>query len=137
MKVKSPDIDQLTTEFQFTTSRSGGPGGQSVNKVNTRVTLRRNVVNAESISEEQRQVILTKLKKLINKEGEVVLSTHGSRSQHRNKQESIDKLAKYLLEAFKTAKPRKATKPTKGSIKRRLENKKKQGIKKTLRGGIE
>lgn len=137
MALECPNIIHLIPEFRFTTSRSGGPGGQHVNKVNTKVTLRWDVMKAASISEEQRHLILIKLKKLINNDGEIVLSAHSSRSQSKNKQDTIDKLATQLIAAFKTSKPRKPTKPTKASINRRLDAKKRQAVKKKLRGGVD
>ena len=82
-------------------------------------------------------MILAKLKRLINNEGEIIISAHGSRSQSKNKQETIDKLAAYLLKAFKISKPRKVTKPTKASINRRLNDKKKHAIKKKQRRDLD
>jgi len=120
-------------EFRFTTSRGGGPGGQHVNKVNTKVTLHWSVRLSSSIDEGQRVKILEKLSKIINTEGEVVLSAHSSRSQLQNKNEVLDKLDKCLIKAFAVKKSRKKTKPTKASIRKRLDDKKKQGEKKKQR----
>ncbi len=135
MTVKKPSIDDLKKEFQFTTSRSGGPGGQHVNKVNTKVTLRWSVKNSQTVDDEQRTIIITKLTKVINSEGEVVISAEGSRSQFQNKVEAIDKLDALLTKAFFIPKKRKATKPSKASVKKRLDKKKKHGEKKKWRKG--
>ena len=126
-------VVNILSELVFTTSRSGGPGGQSVNKVNTKVTLRWDVAGSQLANEEQKEKIMLKLAKMINKERELVLSAEGSRSQLQNKQEALDKLDILLNSAFYTPKIRKKTKPTKSSIKKRLASKKKHSEKKTLR----
>ena len=136
MAALKPSFIDFKREFQFTTSRSGGPGGQHVNKVNTKVTLRWSVKNSLTIDDEQRTLILEKLDKVINSEGEVVLSAEGSRSQLQNKEEVINKLDVLLTNAFFIPKKRKATKPSKASVKKRLENKKKHGEKKKWRRGL-
>jgi ribosome-associated protein len=123
----------LMPELVFTTSRSGGPGGQHVNKVNTKVTLRWDVKKSALIDEDQRALILNKLAKVINSEGELVLSARSSRSQLQNKEEVLLKLDRLLEKAFWVAKARKATKPSKASVKKRLEAKKRHGEKKRMR----
>jgi len=128
-----PSINDLLKECQFTTSRSGGPGGQHVNKVNTKVTLHWNVRLSSSLDEEQRSKIMEKLSKIINTDGEIVLSEHGSRSQLQNKNEVLDKLDKLLTKAFEVKKLRKKTNPSKASIRKRLDDKKKHGEKKRQR----
>jgi len=130
---KKPSVNDLLKECQFTASRSGGPGGQHVNKVNTKVTLHWNVRLSSSINEEQRSKIIGKLSKIINTVGEVVLSAHGSRSQLQNKNEVLNKLDKLLTKAFEVKKLRKKTNPSKASIRKRLDDKKKQGEKKRQR----
>jgi ribosome-associated protein len=137
MALKKPLIDDLLTELQFTTSRSGGPGGQHVNKVNTKVTLRWDVRKSTVIDDDQRLLILGKLAKVVNSVGEVVLSADSSRSQLQNKEAVLNKLDLLLTRAFAVAKPRKPTKPTKASVRKRLDDKKKQSIKKHLRRGID
>ena len=136
MTAIKPSVIDLTKEIQFTTSRSGGPGGQHVNKVNTKVTLRWSAKNSNLLDDEQRTIILAKMARVINSEGEVVLTAEGSRSQLQNKEEVIDKLDVLLTKAFFVPKTRKATKPSKASVKKRLDNKKKQGEKKKLRKGL-
>ena len=137
MIFKKPLLEEVEKEFKFTTSRSGGPGGQSVNKVNTKVTLRWDVKNSLSIDDDQRFKIMTHLDKVINNDGEVVITAQTNRSQLQNKEEVISKLDTLLTKAFTVRKPRKATKPTKASKLRRLDDKKKQSIKKNLRRGID
>lgn len=127
----------LMAELLFTTSRSGGPGGQHVNKVNTKITLRWDVRNSAQIDEDQRSLIMSKLSNVINKEGELVIYAQSSRSQLQNKEEVIAKLDDLLNKAFFVAKPRKPTKPSKASVKKRLDKKKRHGAKKKLRRGID
>lgn len=133
MRLKKPAIDSIISELKLTSSRSSGPGGQSVNKVNTKITLRWDVLNSGAINEDQRALILSKLNKIINIEGEVIISADDSRSQIQNKEEAINKLNIALTKTFYVVKPRKVTKPTRASIRKRLENKKKHSIKKKLR----
>ena len=137
MNIKRPRLEDIENELKFTTSRSGGPGGQSVNKVNTKVTLRWDVRNSLSIDDDQRFKIMTDLAKVINNDGEVVMTAQANRSQLQNKEEVIFKLDKLLTNAFSVRKVRKATKPTKASKLKRLDDKKKQSIKKNLRRGID
>jgi len=133
MSIAKPLLNELEVEFKFTSSRSGGPGGQSVNKVNTKVTLRWDVRNSKIINNDQRAVIFNKLSNIINLEGEVVISADDSRSQLQNKESAINKLDNLITNAFKIVKPRKPTKPTKASVRKRLENKKKHSEKKKMR----
>lgn len=132
-----PNIDDIKAELQFTTSRSGGPGGQGVNKVNTKVTLRWDVSNSHAINQVQRERILKNLDKVINNEGEVVLMAQTSRSQLQNKEEVINKLTALIKKVFTRKKPRKSTKPTKASVQRRLAAKKRHGEKKKQRKGLD
>ena len=127
----------IEKELKFSTSRSSGPGGQHVNKVNTKVTLRWKIKSSSSVDEEQQLLIFIKLKKVINNLGEVVISADSNRSQLQNKQEVIQKLAALLEKAFFKPKARKATKPTKASVKRRLQDKKRISVKKKLRKDLD
>ena len=137
MVIKKPEIALIENEFKFSASRSSGPGGQSVNKVNTKVTLRWDVKNSTSIDDEQRLRITEKLARVINNVGEVILTAQTNRSQLQNKEEVISKLESLLTKAFIVHKARKATKPTKSSVQKRLEAKKKQSNKKKLRKGLD
>ena len=108
-----------------------------MNKLNTKVTLRWDVVRSATLSEDQRAIIVAKLAKVINKDGEVILSAERSRSQLQNKEDVLGKLDSLLKRAFTVPKVRKATKPTKSSIKKRLASKKKLSEKKSLRKKLE
>lgn len=125
------------SELTFTFIRSSGPGGQNVNKLNTKAQLRWNVGRSAVFTPEEKARIRTKLKNKINKEDEVVLYSEKERSQLQNKEFVVEQLHKLVQQALITKKPRRKTRPTKSSIERRIETKKIQGGKKKLRGKIE
>lgn len=133
MSVSRPTIGQVEGEFKFSTSRSGGPGGQNVNKVNTKVTLKWDVAGSGILSEAQRAILLKKLENKITSEGILTISSQEKRSQLQNKEVVLAKLDKLIAKAFTIKKKRKPTKPTKSSQKRRVDQKKKQGEKKEWR----
>ena len=121
--------DELTYDF----SRSSGPGGQNVNKVNTRVTLYFDVKNSPSLTGFKKKAITAKLRTRINKEGVLRVISQKHRTQAANKRNATERFAELLKDALTFKPPRKKTKPTKGSIKRRLENKKQKSQTKQLR----
>ncbi|MGQ1783758.1 alternative ribosome rescue aminoacyl-tRNA hydrolase ArfB [Saccharicrinis sp. GN24d3] len=123
----------LETELSFTASRSSGPGGQHVNKVNTRVILHFDVLNSKILNQHQKQVVLDKLRNRINKEGHLVIACEETRSQLRNKEIGVALLHQLIHQALKPAVKRKATKPTRTSKLKRLKNKKIHGDKKANR----
>jgi ribosome-associated protein len=129
-------IEQIGSELKFSTSRSGGPGGQNVNKVETKVTIHWDVVNSELIKPEEKETLLKKLSSRINADGVLVLNAQEKRSQLENKELAKEKLQSLLKKAFERKKARKATKPTKGSVQKRIEQKKKHGEKKKWRKEI-
>lgn len=133
MALRQPSLQSLGQEFVFTASRSSGPGGQNVNKVNTKVTLKWDVLNSDVLSDEQKQFLLGKLKTKITTEGVLVLSSQDKRSQIQNKEDVVNKLNRLLVKAFTIQKKRKPTKPTKASKARRKDAKKKHGEKKEWR----
>ena len=133
--VKSLTIDDIKKELRFTFSRSSGPGGQHVNKVNTKVTLIWDILNSATSNEDQKKLLLQKLKTKLTGEGVLIISSQSGRSQLGNKRTAIQKLEELLDKSFFLRKKRKSTKPTKASVLKRLEEKKKQGEKKRNRKG--
>lgn len=123
----------LGKELSFSASRSDGPGGQNVNKVNSKVTLKFDVAQSEVLSQEEKDVIFKKLASRLTKEGVLVLTAQDSRSQLQNKEAVILKLEKLLEKAFEKKKVRRATKPSKGSIQDRINKKKQLSEKKKWR----
>ena len=125
--------EKFEREILFSASRSSGPGGQHVNKVSTKVELRFHIPNSELFSEEEKTILLQKLKNKINKDGELIIVSQEDRSQFKNKEAAIEKFLNLLKEALTPAKKRRATKPTRSSNQKRLVGKKLVSEKKTQR----
>ena len=123
----------LSSELVFQMSRSSGPGGQNVNKVNTKVTLRFDVTHSAILNEEEKAVITAKLATKMTEEGVLMLSAQDKRSQLQNKEAVLEKLDALLAKAFEKKKARRATKPTKSSVKNRMDKKKRDSEKKKWR----
>lgn len=120
-------------ELQFQTSRSSGPGGQNVNKLETRVTLRFNPSASQILLPEEIERLQKKWANKLTNEGDILISSEKHRSQLRNKEETISLFQDELKRAFTDPKPRKKSKPSKAAIKKRLEGKKKLSEKKSMR----
>lgn len=117
------DIPDLSAEFQFLTSRSSGPGGQNVNKVNSKVELRFDIQNSSLLSDEQKEILLVKHSAKISSEGILSIISQRHRSQLSNKEDAISKFNILISKALKPVKRRKSTRPTKGSVEKRLTGK--------------
>ncbi len=113
-------------EFLFQASRSSGPGGQNVNKVNSKIELRFNVLSSALLTEDEKGVIMAKLTNQINKLGELLFVSQTDRSQIKNKEKVIEKFYRILEKALTPRKKRLKTKPTIASVERRLETKRVQ-----------
>ena len=111
-------------EFVFHASRSGGPGGQNVNKVSTKVELRFNVGASALLSDEEKVILAEKLVNKINKLGELVLVSQSERSQLSNRDKVIEKFYFIINKALTPKIKRIGTKPTKASVEKRIESKK-------------
>ena len=123
----------LLNELEFSTSRSSGPGGQNVNKVNTKVTLRWSVKDSALLTPGEKELLLQKLSSRLTTEGVLLLSAQEKRSQLQNKEEVLLKFDQLLKQALFKKKKRKATKPSKSSKQSRLDKKKKHSDKKKQR----
>lgn len=121
------------SEFEFTYSRSPGPGGQNVNKVNSKAQLKWDVSQTNSLPPEVLLRFKTKFANRINREGALVLASHRFRDQARNVDDCLEKLQEMILQAVAVPRTRHATRPTKGSVRRRLGTKKLQSEKKQSR----
>lgn len=127
------DSGTLLPFVQFQTSRSGGSGGQHVNKVETKVTLLFDLEAATPFSAEEKERLRTRLASRLQGDGLLQVSSQETRSQFRNKEIALEKLAGLLTGALKIEKPRKATKPSRASMQRRLEAKRVQALRKINR----
>lgn len=138
-------MPQITThltipdkELSFTFSRSSGPGGQHVNKVNSRVTLWFDVEASPSLSDRQKSLLCQRLATRINKEGRLWLVAFASRSQHANREAALLRFAKLLREALSEDKARLGTKIPRASRQKRLDTKKHRAtIKGQSRGKVQ
>lgn len=120
-------------ELVFSASRSSGPGGQNVNKVNSRITLRWNVMTSTTLLDADRQQILSRIQSKLTRGGELIISSDEHRDQRRNREECISRFRKLVRSALRRERPRIATKPSRAKIAKRLDEKKHQGQKKQAR----
>lgn len=124
---------ELIKECIFKTARSGGKGGQNVNKVETKVELWFNISESLKLTDEEKNLLLKKLKSKLDKENVLHLQEQSDRTQLKNKELLIAKFYKLVLQALKVSKPRKATKISKAIKAKRSESKKAKSEKKQLR----
>ena len=123
----------FSSEFRFSASRSGGAGGQNVNKVNTKVELRFSVTDSQLLTDSEKEMLLNKLKNRITTEGDLIIVSQTERSQLGNRIQCVNKFYTLIKENLATQKKRKPTKPTKASKEKRIEKKRYKAIKKELR----
>jgi ribosome-associated protein len=133
MHVAGTTIEIGDDEFQWNYARSSGPGGQNVNKVSSKAVLRWNPIKTPSLSEHVKTRFLALNRKRITATGDLLVSGQRYRDQERNRQDCLDKLAAMIREAATLPKQRRATKPTAGSRRRRLAEKKRRSAVKTSR----
>ena len=123
----SPELTIDEAELEVLTTTSRGPGGQHVNRSETRVVLRWNVLESASLTDEQRSRLVQKLASRISREGVLQVAAEDHRSQTRNRDLARERLAELVADALKRERPRKPTRPTRASQQRRVDDKKKRG----------
>jgi ribosome-associated protein len=120
-------------EFTFSYARSGGPGGQNVNKVNTKATLRWPMRTSASLPEAVRARFLAKYGGKLTTDGDLLITSQRYRDAGRNTADCLEKLRHMLISVADAPKSRRPTKPTKASVRRRLDQKRRQAGRKTQR----
>jgi ribosome-associated protein len=131
-----PDIIRgrdFLSEITFYASRSSGPGGQSVNKVSSKVELRFHIAGSSLLTDAEKEILLARLKNKVNAEGELVLVCQTERTQLLNKGKVIEKFYKLLAKALEPSKKRIKTSPTRSSREARIKEKKILSEKKSRR----
>lgn len=120
-------------ELQYTTSTGSGPGGQHVNRSQTRVTLRWTPATSEALDDRMRERVLARWASVLTNEGEILISASSHRSQKRNLDEARRRLAERLRAALEVARRRKKTRPSRGAVQRRITAKKQRSQTKKQR----
>jgi ribosome-associated protein len=123
-------------EFRWEFARSGGPGGQNVNKVSSKAALRWNVQQSPSLPQDVRARLLLRLAGKLNRAGELRVTSQQSRDQRRNMADCLEKVRRLVLAAARPPRPRKPTGPTTASRERRLRAKLKRSETKRLRRNL-
>ena len=130
------DLSIKNGELRFKFIRSGGPGGQNVNKVATAVQLRFDTWNSHSLQDEVRLRLFRLAGKKITRDGVIVITASRFRTQEKNREDAVERLTQLIRRASQKPKTRKPTKPTLQSKKRRLENKRESARKKNIRKSV-
>lgn len=132
--------DRLTIpaqELEVSFTRAGGPGGQHVNKVNTKVVLRWSVRDSAVLSARQRDLLRQRLATQLTTRGELVISSTKTRHQARNREDVRERLVAIVRDALRQATVRKSTRPSRGAVERRLKDKRRTADRKRSRGRVE
>ncbi|MCZ6713195.1 MAG: alternative ribosome rescue aminoacyl-tRNA hydrolase ArfB [Deltaproteobacteria bacterium] len=133
MLIVNPEIRVRLREFRFSFSRSSGAGGQNVNKLNTKATLRWEVARSQGLPDAVRTRFLERYRRRITADGELVLTSQRFRNQGQNVADCLEKLRGMLAAVARPPRTRRATKPTRSSVERRLSSKQRTRLKKQRR----
>lgn len=120
-------------EINFKMTKSSGPGGQNINKNSTAVTLEFDILNSISLPKKIKQILFDTSHSYLTKTGKIIIKANNYKSQQRNKTEAVSRFITYFNNVLMTKKKRIDTKPTKSSIEKRLNEKRKKSLKKSLR----
>lgn len=120
-------------ELEITTSRAGGPGGQHVNKTDSRITVRWNVYSTIALNDIQKSRVIAKLQPQLTSEGDFMIHSSEFRSQEQNRRAALDRLAQEVRKALYIPKKRIPTKASRSAVKNRLESKARTGVIKKMR----
>jgi ribosome-associated protein len=131
--VITPRLTIPAGELEWSFARSGGSGGQNVNKVSSKVDLRWNPETSTALTLDDRARLLERLRNRLSTDGYLIVTSTATRDQIKNRDDAMDKLALIVRSALHREKPRKPTKPTKGAKRRRLEDKRRHAEKKSNR----
>lgn len=131
------DRDSFLGEFQYKAVRSGGAGGQHVNKVSSKVVLYWNLLESKGVTEEQKEKLSNAWKNRLSKEGVVIMECDATRSQFKNKELVVERFFALLEQSLKVVKPRKETKIPKKAVRKRREHKEQLSMKKILRKRVD
>jgi ribosome-associated protein len=129
----TPTLQIPDEEFIWSFARSGGPGGQNVNKVASKALLRWNVAATNALPADVKNRLAEQQKRFFTQDGELIITSQLTRDQDRNRDDCLEKLRAILLQALVVPKARRKTKPSRGSKRRRLENKKRRSDVKQAR----
>jgi ribosome-associated protein len=132
----APGLAVPDSELTFETSTSSGPGGQNVNKVETRVTLLWDLTASPSLSDEQRGRLTDRLASRLTKDGVLRVTSQRHRSQSANREDTVERLRELVAEALKPRRKRRKTKVSRSAKRRRLEAKKRRSEVKKGRGRV-
>ncbi|MBI2806556.1 MAG: aminoacyl-tRNA hydrolase [Planctomycetes bacterium] len=123
MLIITPTLQIPSDEFTWSFARSGGPGGQNVNKVASKATLRWNIAASTALPDDVKIRLALQQMRFFTQDGELVITSQRTRDQDRNRDDCQEKLRAMILQALTVPKPRKKTRPSRGAKKRRLESK--------------
>ncbi len=133
----TPTVVILARELRWSAARSGGPGGQNVNKVSSKVDLRFDLANTTALTEPQRARLMVLARNRLDEDGAIQVVVQDTRDQQKNLELARSRLAELIRACLRPPKARKATRPSMGAKRRRLDDKKKQGEKKERRRPVD